>query len=56
MARVPAPLRDRAGGQLRQFVETIELLANAPLDRLAGDEVVLVSGSGGCGGGRRRSS
>ena len=30
-----------------QFVETIELLANAPFDTTLGDEVVLVSGSGG---------
>lgn len=30
-----------------QFVETIELFANAPLDTTLGDEVVLVSGSGG---------
>ncbi len=30
-----------------QFVETIELLANAPFDTALGDEVVLVSGSGG---------
>ena len=30
-----------------QFVETIELLANAPFDMTLGDEVVLVSGSGG---------
>jgi acyl-CoA synthetase (NDP forming) len=30
-----------------QFVETIELLANAPFDVSLGDEVVLVSGSGG---------
>jgi len=32
-----------------QFVETIELLANAPFDVSLGDEVVLVSGSGGGG-------
>lgn len=30
-----------------QFVETVELLANAPFDLTLGDEVVLVSGSGG---------
>ncbi len=30
-----------------QFVETVELLANAPFDTTLGDEVVLVSGSGG---------
>ena len=30
-----------------QFVETIELLANAPFDTTLGDEVILVSGSGG---------
>jgi acyl-CoA synthetase (NDP forming) len=30
-----------------QFVETVELLANAPFDLALGDEVVLVSGSGG---------
>ena len=30
-----------------QFVETIELLATAPFDTTLGDEVVLVSGSGG---------
>ena len=30
-----------------QFVETVELLANAPFDMTLGDEVVLVSGSGG---------
>lgn len=30
-----------------QFVETIELLANAPFDLALGDEVILVSGSGG---------
>jgi acyl-CoA synthetase (NDP forming) len=30
-----------------QFVETVELLANAPFDTSLGDEVILVSGSGG---------
>lgn len=30
-----------------QFVETVELLANAPFDTTLGDEVILVSGSGG---------
>ncbi|MPZ40862.1 MAG: hypothetical protein GEU95_22980 [Rhizobiales bacterium] len=30
-----------------QFVETIELLANVPFDLTLGDEVILVSGSGG---------
>jgi len=30
-----------------QFVEIIELLANAPFDTTLGDEVILVSGSGG---------
>jgi acyl-CoA synthetase (NDP forming) len=30
-----------------QFVETVELLANVPFDLTLGDEVVLVSGSGG---------
>jgi acetate---CoA ligase (ADP-forming) len=30
-----------------QFVETVELLANAPFDTALGDDVILVSGSGG---------
>lgn len=30
-----------------QFVETVELLANAPFDLALGDDVILVSGSGG---------
>ena len=30
-----------------EFVETIALFAHAPLDATLGDEVVMVSGSGG---------
>ena len=45
---VPAPMRHRAGRDLRQFVETVELFADrAARRRRSDDEVIVVSGSGG---------